>query len=90
MIDFHRNSPAIKYVQHDKNICVFRILESAMYDAREHDEEKAIASWLEPFLKSESLGYLGRIKFANKIMTDRVREKGDQNLRYKMIKCKKN
>ena len=60
-----------------------------MYDAREHDAEKAIASWLEPFLKSESLGYLGRIKFANKIMTDRVREKGDQNLRYKMIKCKK-
>ena len=41
---------------------------------------------LNHILKSESLGYLDRIKFSNKIMTDRVREEGDQQPRYNMVK----
>ena len=45
-----------------------------------------IASWIESSLKSESLGFLDRINFSNKIMTDRVWEKGEQHRRYKIVK----
>ena len=73
LIDFHHYAPSIKYGQHDENNCILSSLESAMYDAREHVSEKAIYSWLEWSLKSESLGYLDSIKFNNKMMTDCVR-----------------
>ena len=86
MIDFHKNSHAIKYIQHDENNFLFISLASAIYYSTEHFAEKAIDSPIESSLKSESLGYLDSIKFANKIMTDRVREKGDQHLRNNMVK----
>ena len=88
-MDFNHNAPAIKYVQHDKNTRVLSSLASALYDSREHVVEKAIAYWIEESFKSASLGYLDRIKFDNKMMTYRVREEGDKNLRYNMIKWKK-
>ena len=86
LIDFHHNDPAIKYVQHDKNIFVFSSLASAMYNARENVAEDTIDSRIKSYFKSESLGYLYRIKFANRIITDCVREEGDQHLCYKMVK----
>ena len=45
---------------------------------------------LNHILKSESLGYLDRIKIANKIMTDHVSKEANQNLRYNVVKLKKN
>ena len=83
---FRHNSSAIKYVQNQKSTCVFSSFASALYDAKEHVEKKAIAYWLKSSFKSESLGYLNSINFANKIMTDRVREVGNQNLCYNMVK----
>ena len=36
LIYSHHNPPEIKYVQHDKNTCIFSSLASDIYDAREH------------------------------------------------------
>ena len=78
----------MKYVQHEKNTCLFSSLESSLYDTREHVTEKAIDSWKESSLKSESLGYLDKIKFANKLMTYRVRGEIEEHHRYKILKWK--
>ena len=43
LIDFHHNSPAIKYVQHEKNTCVFSSLDYDIYNRREHSSEKDIS-----------------------------------------------
>ena len=88
LIGFHHNFHLIEHVQHDKNTSVFISLAFAMYDAREHIWEKAISYQLESFLKSESSGYLDRIKFANKIITNCFTEEGYQHLCYKMAKWK--
>ena len=53
----------MKYVQHEKNTCLFSSLASSMYDTREHFTEKAIASWKESYLESELLGYLDTFNY---------------------------
>ena len=35
LINFHQNYSAIKFVEHDKNTCLFSSLVSNLYDARE-------------------------------------------------------
>ena len=60
-----------------------------MYGTREHGAEKSIVHWIESYLKSEPLSYLYRLNLSNKIMTDHVREEGDQNICYKIVKQNK-
>ena len=69
-----------------QNTCVLICLVSSKFDARDHVTEKNIVSQLESFLKSESLGYLDRIKFDNKIITYCVREEGGQHRSYSIVK----
>ena len=59
-----------------------------MCDARVNVSEQAIASLLESSLFCESFGYIDRINFANKIVTDRVRTKGEQRHYYELVQCK--
>ena len=72
-----------------KKTCVFSSFASYLYYAREHVAEKYISSRLESSFKIESLGYLDRINFVNKIIPYSVREEGDQHICYKVIKQKK-
>ena len=51
LIDFHHNSPAIEYVQHGKNTCLFSSLAYDMHYSREHVSEKTFDSLLESSLK---------------------------------------
>ena len=60
-----------------------------MYYTREYVAEKAIYNHIESYLKMESYGYLDRIKFDYKIITDCVREEDKQHRCYKTVKLKK-
>ena len=88
-IDFHPYAPAIKYLQHDNNTCVFSRFSSALFDARKHVVEKAISSQFRSSLYCASLGHLDSILFANKVMKDHVRDKFEQNFFYKMVQWEK-
>ena len=60
-------------------------MEYDMFDEREHVTEQEISLRLKSSLFCESFGYMYRIKFSNKIMTDSVRTKGDQNRCYELV-----
>ena len=55
LIDFHPYAPAIKYVQHENNICLFSILVSYLFDARENVAYQAVALRLELSFKVNHL-----------------------------------
>ena len=86
---FHLYAPVIKYVQHKKNPCCFGSLAYYLFDAREHVAEHDIALRLESYSLCESYVYMDGIKFSNQIMTDRVRNKGEQINCYNIVKWKK-
>ena len=46
-VDFHPYASSIKYLQYDRNACVFSSLASSLFDARENVAEKSISSRLE-------------------------------------------
>ena len=89
LVDFYPYAPAIKYVQHGDNSCVLISLSSSMFDTREHVSEQAIYLLLESFFRSALLGYIDRINFTNRIMTECVRDKFEQRPRYKTFQLKK-
>ena len=74
LFDFHPYAPVIKYFQHNKNTCVFSSLVYALFDSIEHVTEKDIAHQIESSVYCASLDYFDRIFFANKVMTDCVKE----------------
>ena len=85
---FHPYAPAIKYVQHDKNNSCLISLLYGIFDSIEHVAEQETTSWLKSYLFFEPFGYMDMINFAIKIMTDRVRIKGEKCRHYDLVKWK--
>ena len=78
----------MKFLQHDKNNNVFSGLESDIFDVVENVAEQNIDSRTELSFEMASLGYLYEIKFANKVMTDRVWGIFHQHCRYRSFQLK--
>ena len=78
MHDFHPQEPEIKYVQNEDNNCFSSILESALFAANEYVAEHTVLSRLSQYLSCDTIVYIKRIRFATKILTDYLRNKGEQ------------
>ena len=64
--------------------CYFSTLVSALFDDKEYVAEQAFVSRLKPYLLFEYFCYKDRIKLSNDIMSDHVRNKGEQRICYKI------
>ena len=85
MHDFHPHEPEIKYFQNEENTCVFSSLYSDLFSENEHYVEHAVLSQLSSYLSCDTVGYMNRIRFSTKILTDGVRNKGEQQRHYKVV-----
>ena len=83
---FHEDAPIISYFQKTLNSCCFSSLASAFASINHFKAADAISIRIKESLKSE-VG--NRIDFANEIMLNHKRNKGETRLHYKLMKYKK-
>ena len=88
MHDYDPHAPEIKYVQDDKNTCVFISLDYSFFTVNEHVVEHSVVSRLSSSLSCETVGFINRIKFASNILTDRVINKEEQQCSYNLVQWK--
>ena len=80
---FHKDAPILSYCQKSLNSCCFSSLASAFASIDHFKAADAISMSIKESLKSE-VG--NRIYFANEIMLNHKRKKGEARLHYKLIK----
>ena len=83
---FHKDAPTLIYRQKSLNSCCFSSLALAFASINHFAADNAISIRIKESLKSE-LG--NRIHFANEIMVNRKRNKGEARVNYKLMKYKK-
>ena len=82
---FHKDSPILSFCQKILNSCCFSSLASAFYSNKHFKAANYISIRIKESLKSE----VGNcIDFANEIMLNRKRNKGEARVHYKLIKYK--
>ena len=80
---FHKDAPILSHFQKTFNSCCFSSLESAFASNKHFKAANAISIHIKESLKSE----VGNcIDFANEIMLNRKRNKGEARVHYKLIK----
>ena len=85
---FDPRAPEIKYVQDDKNNCVFGTLDSALFDVKENVSKHAVVSLLPSSLSCGTVGFMNRTAFVGDILIDRMRNQVKQLCRYNIVHCK--
>ena len=75
---FNPHVPEIKYFQDDEYTCVFGSLASALFAENENFAENAVVSQLSSYLSCDTVGFMNRINIFSDILTDCVRNKGEQ------------
>ena len=83
---FHKDAPILSYFQKTLNSCCFGSLASAFASNKHFKADNAISIRIKESLKSE-LG--NRIYFANEIILNHKRNKGEARVHYQLIKYKK-
>ena len=83
---FHKDAPILNFCQKTLNGCCFSGLASAFASNKHFKADNAISIRIKESLKSK-VG--NRIDFANEIMLNRKRNKGEARVHYKLIKFKK-
>ena len=83
---FHKDAPILSYCQKSLNSCCFSSLASAFASINKFKATDAISIRIKESLKSE-VGDC--IDFANEIMLNRKRNKGETMVHYKLMKYKK-
>ena len=72
------------YQQHDKNSCCLSSLDSYFKALNGLVNANASATHISALLTHGVHAYSDRIKFANSIIVDKVRNFGEQHIRYKL------
>ena len=83
---FHKYAPILSYCQKTLNSCCFSTLASAFASNKHFKASNAISILIKESLKSE-VG--NRIDFANEIMLNHKRNKGETRVHYKLMEYKK-
>ena len=83
---FHKDAPILSYCQKTLNNCCFSSLASAFASNKHIKAANAIYIRIKDSLKNEAGNH---IDFANEIMLNRKRNKGEARVNYKLIKYKK-
>ena len=83
---FHKDAPILSYCQKTLNSCCFISLSSAFAINKQFKAANAISILIKESLKSEVGNH---IHFANDIMLNKKRNKGEARVHYKLIKYKK-
>ena len=76
MHNFDPHVPGIQYVRDDKNTYVLSGMGYSLFDENGNVSEHYVVSWLSSYLSCETVGFMNRIRFATKILTDCVRNNG--------------
>ena len=77
------------YHQNNSDICCLISLAVSLTALGQRNSEKAIERRIEGSILCQSQGYKDSIEFANSIMSDQVKNPGDQRLHYSSKKLKK-
>ena len=83
---FHKDAPILRYRQKSLNSCCFSSLASAFASINHFKAADAISIRIKESLRSE-VG--NRIYFANNIMLNKKKNKGETRVHYQLIKYKK-
>ena len=83
---FHKDAPILGHCQKTLNSCCFSVLVSDFASNKHFKAANYISIRIKESLKSE-VG--NRIDFENEIMLNRIRNKGEARVHYKLIKYKK-
>ena len=76
--------PLIKYHQNSSNICCFSSLASAFNGIGDNRAVTSLVTRIEELLTLQTEKFKSRIHFANSIMKNRRKIKGEQNQQYNM------
>ena len=83
-VQFYLAAPVMKYRPKTSNICCLSSLSSAFLCINYNRNVLSIVNIIEESLTLEKENFKNRIHFANAIMSNRRKIKGEQNLRYNL------
>ena len=85
-IEDNLQDPLVAYHHNDSNTCCLSSLAYAFTASGKRNDARAISMQIEESLYYKYQGYKDRIAFANAIMSDQVRNPGEQRLHYNINK----